>query len=257
MIDTPGLVAYLDNLLEISSVPDYPGAVNGLQLTNSGHVSKVAAAVDFSSRTVARAVEERASLLLVHHGMFWGGVRPITESAYSRMRLLLDNDVAVYSSHLPLDRHARFGNNMLLSKQLGLHATGEFARYKGVAIGIQGESDVTTASLLEKAKQFARSHGGDAIATPLFDGRRTARWAICTGSGASGETLQEAKEIGIDTLIVGEGPHWTAVEAEELDIAIIYAGHYATETLGVAALAEHLAERYDLEWTMVHAPTGL
>lgn len=257
MTATSEIVAYLDNLLEIAVVPDYPGAVNGLQLANRGNVSKVAACVDFSSRSVSRAAEEKADLLVVHHGMFWGGVKAIVGSAYSRLRMLLDNDIAVYASHLPLDKHATFGNNVLLSKQLGLVASGAFAHYKGIAVGVRGEADIPTADILEKARRFARIHGGDAIPASFREARRTRRWAICTGAGASGETLQEATEAGIDTLIVGEGPHWTAVEAEELDIAVIYAGHYATETLGVAALAEHLAEKYELEWTMIHAPTGL
>jgi len=251
------IAAYLDALLEISSVPDYPGAVNGLQLANKGEIRKIAASVDFSTRSISRAVDEKANLLIVHHGMFWGGARPITGSAYARLRMLLDNDIAIYASHLPLDRHAVFGNNVLLSHQLGLVPSGEFARYKGTAVGVMGETSMRTADIVDKAGQFARHHGGNVNATPFAEGRETGRWAICTGAGASNETLQEATEAGVDTLIVGEGPHWTAVEAEELGLVIIYAGHYATETLGVAALAEHVAGKYGLEWTMIHAPTGL
>ena len=257
MTPTSEIAAYLDNLLEVTAVPDYPGALNGLQLGNRGSVRKLAACVDFSSRSVSRAVEEKADFLIVHHGMFWGGAKAIVGNAYSRLRMLLDNDIAVYASHLPLDKHATFGNNVLLSKQLGLTASGVFAHYKGTGVGVQGDADIPTADILERARRFARIHGGDAIPTSFTEGRRTRRWAICTGAGASGETLQEATEAGIDTLIVGEGPHWTAIEAGELDIAIIYAGHYATETLGVAALAEHVAQKYELEWTMIHAPTGL
>ena len=171
--------------------------------------------------------------------------------------MLLDNDIAVYSSHLPLDRHRLFGNNVLLSRQFGLTPSAEFAMYKGIAISVRGESDVLTAELLERARRFARVHGGDAIATGFAEGRKTIRWAVCTGAGASADTLQEAVTAGIDTLIVGEGPHWTAIEAAESGMVIIYAGHYATETLGVEALAGHLADRFGLTWTMVHAPTGL
>lgn len=257
MASVPEITTYLDDLLGTAKVPDYPGAINGLQLANSGAVTKVAACVDFSSRAVARAVEEKANLLLVHHGMFWGGTKPITGMTYHRLRMLLDNDVAVYASHLPLDKHDRFGNNVLLSRELGLSPSGEFARYKDIAIGVRGESDLATTDILEKARRFARAHGGDAISTSADEGRRTRKWAICTGAGASAETLQEAAMSGIDTLIVGEGPHSTAVEANDLDIAIIYAGHYATETLGVFALAEHVAQRFSIDWVPVHAPTGL
>ena len=135
--------------------------------------------------------------------------------------------------------------------------SGEFASYKGKSIGVRGEADVATADIAQRARAFAEQHGGTAVTTQLTDNRRTLRWAICTGAGASAETLQEAADTGIDTLIVGEGPHWTAVQAADAGIAIIYAGHYATETLGVTALGQHLAERFDLELTVVNAPTGL
>src|SRR5215217_6627294 len=126
MTSVPEITTYLDDLLGTAKVPDYPGAINGLQLANSGVVTKVAACVDFSSRTVTRAVEEKANFLLVHHGMFWSGTKSITGAAYHRLRTLLDNDVAVYASHLPLDKHATFGNNVLLSRELGLVPSGEF-----------------------------------------------------------------------------------------------------------------------------------
>lgn len=257
MISVVELASYLDDVLETKTVPDFPGAVNGLQLANRGGVSKIAAAVDFSAQAVSSAVEESADMLLVHHGMFWGGARPITGASYTRLRQLIENDVAVYSSHLPLDRHPQFGNNVLLSEKLGLDRSGEFASYKGMSIGVSGESTILTAELADRARRFAREHGGDVVMTPIREGRKSMRWAICTGSGASAETLSEAAALGIDTLIVGEGPHWTAVEAADIGIAMIYAGHYATETLGVGALAAHLADRFGLEWVMIHAPTGL
>ena len=257
MIETKAIAAYLDELLETASITDYPGAMNGLQLANRGSVRKVAASVDFSSRSVAGAIDASADLLIVHHGMFWSGVKPIIGSAYTRMQALLEADIAVYASHLPLDRHEVFGNNVLLSHELEIEPSGKFAQYKGTAIGVRGESDIETSELLNRARRFAQAHGGDAISTPITGSRRTSRWAMCTGGGASSETLQEAAATGVDTLIVGEGPHWTAVEAEELDIVIIYAGHYATETLGVRALAAHLSTMFGIDWTTIHAPTGL
>lgn len=257
MTSTLEIAQYLDEILDTAAAPDYPNAVNGLQLANSGRVSRIAACVDFSSRTVSQAVAENADLMLVHHGMFWAGVRPLTGGVYERLRILLEHDIAVYSSHLPLDRHDQFGNNVLLSEQLGLVPSGGFADFKGSPIGVQGEGDIATVELVERARSFARAHGGEVIAAGVHEGRRTSRWAICTGAGASAETLSEAADLDIDTLIVGEGPHWTAVEADDRGMAIIYAGHYATETLGVSALAQHLADRFALEWVMLHAPTGL
>ncbi len=252
------IVEFLDEILLTSTTPDYPTAFNGLQLSNSGSVTKVTSAVDFSSQVIKAAIAQQANLLLVHHGMFWAGVQPITGTHYSRLRDLLDADVAVYASHLPLDRHPQLGNNTLLAKTLGLEPTGEFAHFKDIFIGVQGTSDIATSALVERARNFSQSHGGDAIATPGIGGdRKTCRWAICTGAGASAETLAEAVQQKIDTLIVGEGPHWTAVEAMERGIALIYIGHYASETLGVDALAAEVSRRFDLEWTRISAPTGL
>ncbi len=257
MIETTALADYLDTLLETARIPDYPGAVNGLQLSNSGTIRKIAAAVDFSSRTVAAAIDQQANLLLVHHGMFWSGTQPITGHRYRLLRTLIENDIAVYSSHLPLDCHGTFGNNVLLSRQLGLEPNGTFASHKGIPIGVRGAAKIGTEELAERSRQFAAREGGTAVVTAFDPDAITASWAICTGSGASAETLQEALSINVDTLIVGDGPHWTAVEANELGITIIYAGHYATETLGVRALAEHLSQHFHLDWTPIHAPTGL
>jgi len=251
------IAGYADEILQSKITPDYPNALNGLQLENRSGITGIAAAVDFSTRAIKGAIEKSANLLVVHHGMFWEGSQHLTGPLYNRLRLLLENDIAVYSSHLPLDRHPTFGNNVLLARQLGLDPNGVFARFEGISIGVSGESDLETAALAERARRFAKNYDGELRTTPFEKTRRTKRWAICTGAGASVETLTEAREMKIDTLIVGEGPHWTAVFAEENDLAILYAGHYATETLGVRALADHLGERFALPSSFVNAPTGL
>jgi dinuclear metal center YbgI/SA1388 family protein len=251
------LVSYTDELLETADVPDYPSAWNGLQLENSGEVVSIASAVDFSKRAIDDAIAVGANLLLVHHGMFWNGFGYLRGNVYRRFRSLIENDVAVYSSHLPLDRHPTLGNNVLLAKELGLTPNGGFANYSGIFIGLSGQSDVETSDLAQRASRFARKHGGDARVIHAEKGRRTRRWGMCTGAGASNETLKEAMAMQLDTLIVGEGPHHTAVQAEENGISIIYAGHYATETLGVRALGEHLGQKYGIPTTFISAPTGL
>ena len=251
------IVTHLDTLLLTAETPDYAPALNGLQLANAGEVGGVAAAVDFSMAGIEGAIASGANLLLLHHGMFWSGAQPIRGAAYQRLKRLLAHDVAVYASHLPLDRHPTFGNNVLLARELGLEPTDEFARYKTIAVGVRGEADVATATLATRARALAEAHGGSVIATPHDAARRTRRWGICTGAGASSESLQEAAALGLDTLIVGEGPHHTGVEARELGIVVIYAGHYATETLGVRALARHVGETFGIPWTFVDAPTGL
>jgi dinuclear metal center YbgI/SA1388 family protein len=251
------LARYTDQLLETAACPDYPNAMNGLQITTSKPIKAIAAAVDFSTRTIEGAVASGANLLLVHHGMFWGGPERLVDAAYRRLRFLIEHDVAVYSSHLPLDRHPSLGNNVLLAKQLGLEPSGSFARHGEISIGVSGTADVETSVLTQRAREFAKTCGGNLRTTAISPGQRTKRWAICTGAGASAETIREAITNEIDTMIVGEGPHWTAVSADDLGLTIIYAGHYATETLGVRALARHLGEEFKLPWSFIEAPTGL
>ena len=257
MASAEEIAAYADSLLASSEVDDYPNALNGLQMSSRAPVVKIAAAVDFSTRTVRDTIDRGANFLVVHHGMFWGGLERLVGVSYQRIRLLAEHDTAVYSSHLPLDRHQSLGNNVLLAHRLGLTPTGTFARHGAISIGVSGEADMETYLLADRTREFAASCGGTIRATAFPRERRTKRWGICTGAGASADTLREAAEKNLDTLIVGEGPHWTAVSAEEQGLAIIYAGHYATETLGVRALAEHLAEKFQLPWSFIEAPTGL
>ncbi len=260
--ETPGasladVVAHLDVLLHVREVPDYGGAVNGLQVANPGRVRRAAVAVDFSRPAVEQAVAAGADLLVVHHGMFWGGAQAIVGPAYDRLRLVFAHDLAVYSAHLPLDAHPAVGNNVLLARALGLTADGGFARFKTIDVGVSGHDDVDTADLAARAATFAAQWGHLARHTPIAPGRRTRHWGICTGGGASSDTLAEASARGIDTLIVGEGPHHTAVDAAERDVVVIYAGHYATETLGVRALGEELDVTFGIPWSFVGDPTGL
>lgn len=251
------IAAHLDALLDVRGVPDYPNAMNGVQCGHRGPVRAVASAVDASERTIRAAVECGANLLLVHHGLFWGGSLPITGARYERLRLLIEHDIAVYSAHLPLDVHPKFGNSKLLADALSLDVADGFARFESVSCGVQGVSDVVTEDLVGTVAAFSTGHGGRVIASAFPPGRRTRRWAICSGAGAGTATLNEASAAGVDTLIVGEGPHWTAVDAPERGLVIIYAGHYATETLGVRALGDHLAGTFDLPHHAVSAPTGL
>jgi dinuclear metal center YbgI/SA1388 family protein len=257
MASLRAIVDYLDVELRTREVPDYPGALNGLQLDNNGSVSRIAAAVDASTLTLRKVVDLQADLLLVHHGLFWGGATPLVGPMYEKVQLALEHNVAIYSAHIPLDLHPAWGNNVLLAKELGLKPAGGFASLRGVPVGVSGESDVETRELFERAAGFSARHGGSAVSTPLRDGQRTRRWGMCTGAGASSDTLREAAEMLLDTLIVGEGPHHTAVAAMDSGLTIMYLGHYATETLGVAALAQELGRRFSLDASFVEAPTGL
>ncbi len=256
-VDIHTVVAWLDELLLTASTPDYNGALNGLQFAHRGPLVRVAAAVDASLKAVEMAVDTGANLLIVHHGLFWAGARPICGALHRKYKLLFDHDIAVYSSHLPLDLHQNVGNNVLLAHELGLVPTSTWHAFKGVPIGTFVETSIPTHVLADRARAFAASHGHHTVVTPHRDDRMSTRIAICSGGGASAESLQDALALGADTMIVGEGPHYTAVDAEEHGMVIIYAGHYATETLGVQALARAVGEKWQLPWSFLPAPTGL
>ncbi|MDE3052297.1 MAG: Nif3-like dinuclear metal center hexameric protein [Gemmatimonadota bacterium] len=257
MTSLQDVVRHLDALLRTADVPDYDRALNGLQLANGGAASRVAAAVDFSGEAVRRAVHSGADLLLVHHGMFWDGLRPITGGRYQRLALAVQHGLAVYASHLPLDLHDTLGNNAQLAARLGLTPDERFGRFQSTELGLTGGADLATTDLAERVRAFAGPLGTQLVVSGFAPERRTRRWAVVTGAGASSATLDEASARGVDTLIVGEGPHHTAVEAQERGIVVMYAGHYATETLGVQALAMELERQYALPWSFLHIPTGL
>lgn len=257
MADLSAVVRYLDAELRTADVPDYDAALNGLQLGNGGTVTRVAAAVDFSADTVAGALREGANLLIVHHGMFWRGAQRVVGPAYERLRAAIVGDLAVYASHIPLDLHPVLGNNALLAKELRLDTDGAFGRFRGIEIGVTGSSDLSTKALVDRIRAFSARYNTTAVSTPFADDHRTRRWAIITGAGVDKDTLAEARERSVDTFIVGEGAHHTAVEAIEHGMVVVYGGHYATETLGVRALGAQLAERFDVPWVFVNVPTGL
>lgn len=246
----------LDELLGTRGVPDYTNALNGVQVAHRGPVKGIAASVDLSMATINGAVASGANLLLVHHGLFWGGLQPLAGGFYNRIRALIENDVALFASHLPLDAHPIHGNNVLLAKALGLAASGGFAQHQGVPIGVMGLSDLETAQLVQRAARVASEYGTQLRTTRIPPGHRTRRWGICSGAGASSDTMHEALALKLDTVVVGEGPHWTAVDAPDSDLVIIYAGHYATETFGIKSVAAWASERFQLPWSFIDSPTG-
>src|SRR5712672_2039948 len=154
------VAAHLDAMLRTSEVPDYRGAMNGIQVEHVGPVTGCAVAVDASSRTIEGAIEQRANLLIVHHGLFWGGAQPIRGHVYERVRRLIMHDVAVYASHLPLDLHPTACNNALLARELGLTPATGFGRFESIEIGVKGTCDMATTVLAERCGQLARREGG-------------------------------------------------------------------------------------------------
>ena len=245
------IVCYCDDLLRTAEVQDYEGAANGLQVENRGRVTRIAAAVDASLATVQLAVEAKADLFIVHHGLFWGPSHPWTGKRYELLRLMVEADLAVYSSHLPLDAHPKLGNNAQLCAALGLKKLRPFFLSHGRQIGFKAEKRVRRDDLVRAVK---RATG---VEPRVIAGGPTLCRRIGVVTGGAGGELKIAATEGVDTFITGEGPHWTYALAEELGLNVIYGGHYATETFGVKALAAHLAKHFKLSWVFLDHPTGL
>ncbi len=252
VVDLAALVAYLDEFLDVSNIPDYPDAENGLQVQNSGRVKKLVACTDACQATIDAAAEKGADLMLVHHGLFWDrGLRPLTDRNYRRLQALLANDIAVYSAHLALDAHPEVGNNAELARILELPVSGRFGEFEGFKIGVAGELELPRDEL---AGRLERALGAPPFLIPAGP-ERCHRVGIVTGG--AGSLISEAHEAGLDTFITGEGQHHTYFEAEERGLNVFYAGHYATETLGVKALAKKIESDFGLDWEFIDHPTGL
>ena len=245
------LTEYLDNYLRVRDVPDYPGALNGLQVENSGQVSRIAVAVDAAQATIQAAVDTGADLLLVHHGLFWDGNLPVTGRRFRRIKTLLDANLAVYSAHLPLDVHPEVGNNAVFARALGVEPQGTFGDYKGYPVGVWGTLDLRREALAARLDELL---GGRVKLVPGGP-ERLQRVGVVTGGG--GSMLAAAQDAGLDAFVTGEGAHHNFFDAEEGGVNLFLGGHYATETWGVRALAEHLEARFGLPWTWIDHPTGL
>ena len=245
------LVEYLDTYLVVADTPDGPGALNGLQVENSGSVSRIGAGVDACQATIDAAASTGVDLLLVHHGLLWGDVQPITGRHWLRLRKLIAHDVAVYSAHIPLDCHPEVGNNALLAAKLGVENQRPFGDYHGTFIGLVGELTMSRDSFIELIAQVlgVEPH---VIATGPADVRRV---GVVTGGG--GSMIRQARDAGIDTFVTGEGGHHAYFDAEEWGVNVVYGGHYATETFGVKALAAHIEKKFGIPWEFIDHPTGL
>ncbi len=250
-IDLESVVYFLDSGLEVSSFPDYERALNGLQVEGRGPVRSVGAAVDASVQTVEAAVSAGVDLLIVHHGLYWDGLRPMTGRRFRRVAPLIQAGTALYAVHLPLDAHPEWGNCAQLIRALGLNPEQRFGRFEDVEIGFTTTTD-------EDREQF-RDRVAETLGGPvqLIPGGppRVGRVGVVTGSG--GEFVAAAATAGLDTLLTGEGVHHSFLDAMEHGVNVLLGGHYATETFGVKALAAAVEERFQVPWRFFDFPTGL
>jgi dinuclear metal center YbgI/SA1388 family protein len=268
------VVSYTDRFLRILDVGDWDNALNGLQIENSGRVTRIGAAVDVPTRILTEAVKRDVDFLIVHHGLFWPGLQPVRGALRRQLRLAFENELALYSAHLPLDVHPKLGNNAQLLAALGLpfgvrgdvrtfkssdpaaagphsKSAQPFLEEKGQPVGLKIRASVQCSELVRRLQK--------ALNGPVklfeFGPKRTRTVGVVTG--AAGSEIYRIADEGIDTFITGEAPHWAAVATEELGMNLMLGGHYATEVFGVKALAAHLSKRFRVPWEFIDFPTGL
>ena len=242
---------YAGKLLRHEAIQDYPGALNGLQLQNNGKINRLAAAVDANLPVAREAVRLGADLLIVHHGIGWAPLCPVTGGRYEFLKFCMENNLSIFSSHLPLDAHPRLGNNVLLARALGFPAGTSFFPEKGTRLGRKIKTHISRELLLKK---LSAALGEKPLMIPA--GPAMCR-SIGIVTGGAGNELTRAVSEGIDTFITGEGAHWTYSLALELNVNVFYGGHYLTETFGVKALAENISKKFHLPWRWIDMPSGL
>ncbi len=255
-MDLSEIVARYDDELRTSDYADVDASANGLQVgPDDREVETAAFAVDAAEQTVEAAADRGADLLVTHHGLSWGGIERVTGRQYDRIAPLVENDVALYVSHLPLDGHQELGNAAGIADLLGLESREPFGELGPEHVGQRGTApEPIPTDRLRETLEAELDHFGQGLRVLDFGPEKIEDVAIVTGSGV--DWLDEAVEGGADALITGEGKQKAYHEAREAGLTVLLGGHYATETFGVRSL-QSLADDWGLETTYIDAPTGL
>ncbi len=238
------LVAYCDQRTRRTSYKDAPAAFNGLQVSNSGRVRKIGAAVDSGLIPFQKAASAGVDFLIVHHGMYWDMPRPLTGPMYDRVTTLLRSDCALYSSHLPLDAHSELGNNALIARQLELTPTRGWLPNEGGDVGVIASTSTQRNKLRSKLESLYPR-----VIAIEYGSTNPSEIAICSGSGNS--AISCLSVTGCDTLVTGELREEYFNFAQEQRLNLYLCGHYATEVHAVKALAAELSIRFGLPWEFI------
>jgi dinuclear metal center YbgI/SA1388 family protein len=248
-VDRRTLVSYLNGLLSITDIPD--DSCNGLQVEGNGEVALIGLAVDGCLNVYKKAVACNCQMLIVHHGLIWKGLTSITGTVRGQIDFLLRNDLNLYAAHLPLDMHAEFGNNIELTRILGLTDVRPFGAYKGKFIGFSGT--LPQALDIRKIGDMVSAAVGGTFFTLPFGKALNRTIAVISGGGS--DAIPEAIDAGIDCFVTGESSHKNHHIALEAGINVVYSGHYYTEILGVKALGNHLKKAFDVKTIFIDEPT--
>lgn len=244
------LTRYLDEYLRLREIDD--SSDNGLQVEGADEISRIAFAVDACQASFEAAVQAGAQMLIVHHGLFWGRVKRLVGPHYRRVKTLLDGSVSLYAVHLPLDAHAEVGNNAELARLLGVADVAPFGDYHGTTIGMGGvlEPPLPLSDFVARVTEQ--------VGAPLrvYDLGPDTVQRVALISGGAMSMLNEVAQAGYDTFVTGETTHSFYHDIREYGLNVICAGHYASETVGLKALARHLAQKFGVETIFIDLPTG-
>ncbi len=251
MISDVEVVKFLDDFLSIDEIEDE--SENGVQVDAPSKIKKIAFAVDVRKDIVDRAVEIDADLLFVHHGLIWGGgIKKLVGREYDMVRSLIRNDIGLYGAHLPLDVHPEVGNNVLLAETIDAEVGEPFIEYQGTKIARMADFHEKR-KVEDIAEELKNKLDTDTFV--LRGKEEVKKIGILTGKG--GQALSGAKENGAQLFITGERTYMAYNEALDLNMPLIFAGHYATETLGVKKIKELLEERFDVGTEFLASKTSI
>ena len=246
---TKQLTDYLEQLLKNSEISD--SSINWLQVEWKSEVKKIGLAVDACLATYKQAVEKNCDLVLVHHGILWWALQKIDWAFKKQLEFLIKNDLNLYASHLPLDLHPEFWNNIEIARIFWLESVQGFWEYHWTTIWFSWElKDEKT--IEEISEIFQSELWGKSIFLPFWPKKNIKIWIV---SGGWAEAIPEAILKWIDCLVTGEWPHQTHHQALEWNLNVIYLGHYHSEKTWVLALWKHLQEKFGLEFEFLDEPT--
>lgn len=245
------LVQYLDTYLRIAEIDDY--GPQGLQVEGAEEVTRVVFTVDAGLPCIEAAAKLGAQMLIVHHGLFWGQQELIRGPFGRRIRKLIQSNTNLYAAHLALDAHPDVGNNVELARLLDLTVDSWFCHVKGIDIGVicTAPEGATLANLTAELNANL-----EVTARVLAHGPASVRRIAIVSGGGIGHAA-EAAALGVDTFITGETSHAHFYAAIDHKLNVIFAGHYASETVGLKALGRHLNGRFGLETVFIDLPTGM
>jgi dinuclear metal center YbgI/SA1388 family protein len=247
------IVEHLDSLLDPAAYDDY--GPNGLQVPGREAVETIVSGVSANVDLFARAWEEDADLVLVHHGLFWAGPpRPLDRASKRRLQLLFDADMSLAAYHLPLDGHLEHGNNALLAAALGCETWEPFGRHKRATIGVAGRMPGEGIAPDDLVARVRAATGREPLA--FTDGPERVR-TVGIVSGAGADYLEDAIAAGLDAFVTGEPIERAMARAREAEVHFLAAGHYATETFGVRRLGDLLAARFGVRHVFVDVPNPI